>query len=71
MNNIVSRYFLPDNPCAEKLHAYTAPHAIRLRVKDVVDLMLLIDQGLEPSPLLRDLRALRQAPPTSGPTDAP
>jgi len=39
---------------AEKLHAYTAPHAIRTRVKDLVDMVLLIDQGLEPSPLLRD-----------------
>lgn len=39
---------------AEKLHAYTAPHAVRTRVKDLVDMMLLIDQGLEPSPLLRE-----------------
>lgn len=39
---------------AEKLHAYTAPRAIRTRVKDLVDMILLIDQGLEPSPLLRD-----------------
>lgn len=39
---------------AEKLHAYTAPHAVRTRVKDLVDMVLLIDQGLEPSPLLRE-----------------
>lgn len=39
---------------AEKLHAYTAPHALRTRVKDLVDMALLIDQGLEPSPLLHD-----------------
>jgi predicted nucleotidyltransferase component of viral defense system len=39
---------------AEKLHAYTAPHTIRTRVKDLVDMVLLIDQGLEPSHLLRE-----------------
>lgn len=39
---------------AEKLHAYTAPHEFRTSVKDLVDMVLLIDQGLPASILLRE-----------------
>lgn len=40
---------------AEKLHAYTRPRTARTRVKDLVDLMLMINQvGLQPSPILRE-----------------
>src|SRR5690625_8038152 len=35
-------------------NAEPAPDAVRTGVKDIVDMVLLIDQGLEPSPLLRD-----------------
>lgn len=38
---------------AEKLHAYSKPRESRTRVKDLVDLLLLIDLGLHPTPLLR------------------
>lgn len=38
---------------AEKLHAYTAPRERPTRVKDLVDMILLIELGLQPTPLLR------------------
>ncbi len=39
---------------AEKLHAYTAPHEFRTRVKDLIDMLLLIEQGLPLSAHLRE-----------------
>lgn len=45
-------YPLPEH-FAEKLHAYTRPRSDRTRVKDLVDLSLLIEElGLEPGPAL-------------------
>lgn len=38
---------------AEKLHAYTTPRENPSRVKDLVDMLLVIDVGLRPSALLR------------------
>lgn len=38
---------------AEKLHAYTKPRENPSRVKDLVDMLLLIDLGLGPTPLLQ------------------
>jgi predicted nucleotidyltransferase component of viral defense system len=38
---------------AEKLHAYTTPRANPSRVKDLVDMLLLIQLGLGPTDLLR------------------
>lgn len=38
---------------AEKLHAYTTPRERPTRVKDLVDLLLLIELGLRPTHLLR------------------
>jgi len=38
---------------AEKLHAYTTPRENPSRVKDLVDLLLLIELGVRPSALLR------------------
>lgn len=42
---------------AEKLHAFTTPREIPTRVKDLVDMLLLMDLGLRPSELL--LRSLQ------------
>lgn len=44
----------PAQHFAEKLHALTRPHGDRAnsRVKDLPDLLLLVDQGLKPSPEL-------------------
>ena len=38
---------------AEKLHAYTRPRENPSRVKDLVDILLLIELGLGATPLLR------------------
>lgn len=38
---------------AEKLHAYTTPRDNPSRVKDLVDMVLMIETGLEASPLLK------------------
>jgi len=40
---------------AEKLHAYTTPRENPSRVKDLVDMLLLIELDLEPSKLLREV----------------
>lgn len=39
---------------AEKLHAYTTPRESPTRVKDLVDMMLLIEQGMQPTALLNE-----------------
>jgi predicted nucleotidyltransferase component of viral defense system len=38
---------------AEKLHAYTTPRDNPTRVKDLVDMLLMMETGLETSPLLK------------------
>lgn len=38
---------------AEKLHAYTTPRENPSRVKDLVDMLLMIEMGLTASPLLK------------------
>lgn len=49
----VTVYPLEDH-FAEKLHAYTAPRQIQTRVKDLVDLVLLVEYGLAPSGILKE-----------------